>query len=253
MRKFFTELKNRNRILYWFGWINLLASIICIFLTGVDDTIIFGINAWIKPMKFFISITIFCWTMGWILDYLQQPRKTWIYSWMVIIVMTYEMIVICWQAAHGRLSHFNIATPFYAILFAIMGIAITVLGIWTAYMTYLFFKKKDFTLPMHVVWGIRLGLIIFIIYSFEGGLMAQQLAHTIGGKDGSPGLPLVNWSRQYGDLRIAHFLGMHALQILPLVAWHFTATTKQVIILSVVYFVVVTAAFIQALMGLPLL
>lgn len=57
-------------------------------------------------------------------------------------------------------------------------------------------------LPLAFIWGIRLSVILFVIFSFEGGLMASPLSHNVGAPDGGPGLPIVNWSKQYGDLRV---------------------------------------------------
>jgi hypothetical protein len=69
------------------------------------------------------------------------------------------------------------------------------------------------------LWGIRLGTAIFILGSIEGALMIINGAHTIGAPDGGPGLPFVNWSTSSGDLRVVHFFGIHALQVLPLLGF----------------------------------
>jgi len=102
-------------------------------------------------------------------------------------------------------------------------------------------------------YGIRLGIVFFIIFSLEEGLMAAKFSHTVGSPDGGPGLPFINWSTQYGDLRIAHFLGIHSLQLLPLLGYYIAKSKKQIIGLSVIYFIIVMAVFIQALSGRPLL
>lgn len=245
-------IRHRNPILYFFGWMNIVAALCCFILILVTARQVLGINAWIKPMKFYFSIAIFCWTMAWYLHELKKRRAVKSYSWMAVIVFVIEMLIITWQAANGRLSHFNNSTPLYGILFSVMGIAITVLAVWTAVIGYYFFRQKEFDAPMSYIWGIRLGIILFVIFSFEGGWMASRLAHTVGASDGGPGLPVVNWSRQYGDLRIAHFFGMHALQVLPLLGFYLLRTKVQVIGVSIFYFLGVMALFIQAMQGVPL-
>lgn len=250
---FISELRRRNPTLFWYGLLNVLAAIICIILIPTTTITVNNINAYIKPLKFFISIAIFCFTVGWIFYHLQMPRKIRAYNIMAVLVFTYESFVITWQAANGRLSHFNNTTPLYSILFGLMGAAIVLLTLWTGYFGYLFFKKKDLTIPRPYLWGIRLGILCFVVFALEGGVMARMLQHTVGAEDGGKGLPLVNWSRDHGDLRIAHFLGMHSLQIFPLFGYFIAKSSRAVKIFALVYAGLISAVLIQALMGMPLL
>jgi hypothetical protein len=88
----------------------------------------------------------------------------------------------------------------------------------------------------------------------EGGIMASRLSHTVGAADGGPGLSFFNWSRLAGDLRIAHFFGLHALQIIPLFVV-FTGLKKAgpVIVFATCYLLLITFLFVNAMMGRPLL
>jgi hypothetical protein len=250
---FLKQLNQRNPVLYYFGWIYFLGGIFAAILSLTTDTIVLGINAWIKPMKFFFSIWIFVWTMAWFLRHLENKRAVRRYTVMVVIVMIIEQVIITWQAANGRLSHFNIDTPLYQALFYIMGAAITVLTAWTGVIGFYFFKQKTFSSTMAYIWGIRLGIVLFVIFSFEGGIMASRLAHTVGAPDGGPGLPIVNWSTQYGDLRIAHFVGIHALQVLPLFGYYVTRKVRTVQIFAAVYFAVTAFMLIMAFRKLPVI
>lgn len=251
--KFLSELRKRNRILYVFGWICWLGVLACMIASTRDQTQILNINAWIKPLKFFLSVAIFAWTIGWYMYYLDAQRKVKIYSIMLVVVMSIELFIITLQSARGTISHFNISTALDGALFSIMGILIVLLTLWTLYIAVLFFRQKKFSISQTYLWGIRLGILLFVIFSFEGGYMANKLTHTVGGPDGSPGLPIVNWSRIYGDLRVAHFFGIHSLQILPLIGYFIATRKVQVFVFAGLYFLMVASLFVLALYKHPLL
>lgn len=246
------ELRKRNSLLFYAGLLNLLGAIYCMVRYQQQPIVIVtGVNAWLKPIKFFLSIGILSFTMGWLCYYLKAQKKVRVYSWVLTITMVIEMGVIVWQAANGRISHFNIETSLYANLFKLMGVAIIVATGWTAYIGFLFFQQREFTISDTYLWGIRLGLLFFVVFSLEGGLMVARMQHSVGGPDGSPGVPLFNWSNFLGDLRVAHFFGMHSLQILPLVGRFLTNTKKQLFLFAGLYLVLVLVYLVQALMGIP--
>jgi hypothetical protein len=217
LKTFYAELNQRNHFLAKSGTFCFLLAALLAFLPLVDSRELLGVNVWIKPLKFFISVGIYFWTMGWILDYLGDPHKVKKISFWIFWLMVVELILITYQAAQGKLSHFNISSIGDIVIFQVMGIAILVNSI-VVFWFYLLFRKVK-KLPAGYALAIRIGVIIFLIAGIEGFVMAGRLGHTVGAPDGQEGLFLVGWAKAYGDLRIFHFLGIHALQVLPLLAW----------------------------------
>jgi hypothetical protein len=253
MIDFFTILKSKNEPMYYCGWICLIVAIACFVLTKTTQIQVWGVSAWLKPFKFFLSTTIFVWSMGWYLQYFENtPSVIW-YSWGMILLLNFENIYILYQASRGELSHFDLSTPFKATMFSLMAGAAATISFWTAFIGLQFFTNKVEGLSDAYLWGIRLGILIFFIFSLQGFAMGARLSHTVGGADGSEGLPVMNWSKKYGDLRISHFLGMHALQILPLLAFYVLKSSRMVIVAALFYALVTAGVFIQALQGKPLL
>lgn len=246
------ELHNRNNVLAWYSWICLLGALVCYILSKITTVQLNNINAFTKPTKFFLSVAIYCITMAWIGCELQQPQAIKYFTIDVVLVMSFELFVITWQAANGRLSHFNVSNTLYATLFSLMGVAISILTLHTAYIGYLFFTTPNVNIPIGYLWGIRVGIILFVIFAFEGGLMGAKLQHTVGDLDNNQGLKFLNWSKQHGDLRIAHFFGMHALQILPLLGYYVFKSPVSIITFSIIYFIAVAYTLLNALQGLPL-
>jgi len=249
---FFVELKRRNGLLFWFGLFNLTVAIVCLILMPFEETQILGVNRWLKPYKFYASVGIMVLTMGWLLYYLNDPKKIKRYSWLIVITMFFENGLIITQAIRNTTSHFNITSSLNGIIFQAMGFFILVFTITIILICISFFRQKQFSIPPAYIWGIRLGILFFLFFSLEGGAMLGLLKHTVGGPDGGPGLPVVNWSTQRGDLRIAHFIGIHSLQVLPLFGNYIAKTKTQTIIFSGVYFLLASALFLQAMKGIPL-
>ncbi len=249
---FLSRLRQRNQPLFWFGLFNIVTGVVCLILMQLDDRQVLNVSRWLKPMKFYFSVGIMILTMGWLLPYMDNARKIRRFTILLIITMFFENGLILLQAIRGTTSHFNNKNTTDSMIFTFMGIFIMVFIVTCIRICIAFFKQRSFSIPEPYIWGIRLGLLFFVIFSIEGGMMLSMMKHTVGGPDGSPGIPVLNWSKQYGDLRIAHFAGIHALQLLPLLGFYVTKTKKQIVVVSLIYFAAVTALFIQALIGIPL-
>ncbi len=252
MQDFILSLKSKNEPLFYFGLVCLIFAVFFLVLTKISNTQVYNINAWYKPFKFAASTVFFAWSMAWYCSYLPNFNIK-LFNWSVIILLGFEIVYIAIQANRGQLSHFNLSTPFYSFLYSMMAFAASAVTIYTAYVGLLFFIHKFPTLPSHYLWAIRLGIIIFVIFAFEGFVMGSRLTHTIGGADGSSGIPILNWSTKFGDPRVAHFIGMHALQVLPILSFYLLKNTKTTIFVGVLYGLLAIFTLVQAMKGIPFL
>lgn len=200
----------------------------------LDPRLITGAPAWLKPAKFAASIAIYVATLIWIFSYLPDwPRTRRIAGRVTAVVMLLEFVIIALQAWRGTTSHFNFGTPLDGALFMVMGASIAFQTVTSIAVLVALWRTRFADAALG--WALRLGLAVTIAGAFTGGLMTRpteaQLAearagapmtvvgaHTVGAPDGGPGLPGTNWSREHGDLRVPHFIGLHAVQVLPLLA-----------------------------------
>jgi hypothetical protein len=233
-------------------WIVLAAVIVAMYF---DQRELLGVNIWLKPAKFLISGAIYLWTLGWLLNYVEAPivaRSS--LGTIASLVMVLENVAICGQALRGERSHFNISTGFNATLFSVMGIMIALNTILLVVLLWWFFTSAA-PMPAGALWGCRLGVLLAVLASLEGGYMASSMAHTVGMKDGGPGIPILNWSKEAGDLRISHFIGLHGMQVLPLGGFLLSelGASAGVFILALFHYGAFVLTFLQAVAKKPLL
>ncbi|HEY4310572.1 MAG TPA: hypothetical protein VGN12_14065 [Pirellulales bacterium] len=256
------EIDRRDRVLSRLGWFQIALLIAMLAAMPFDPRTILGINPWIKPAKFAASIAIYAWTLAWFLPHLTGPA--WakaLVRWGTCVAMTVEIVCIGGQSLRGTTSHFNDATPLDGAIFSVMGLMILFSTGLDALLLVLFFRRNA-PLPPPYLWGIRLGLAGVIAGGVIGVGMVAHQGHSYGGTDGGPGLPVVHWNAVGGDLRPAHALALHALQILPLVGYSISrgklvrTSPRQVAAFATValFYAALTGAILwQALAGHPLL
>lgn len=247
--EFFLILKTRNEALFYFGLLNLVVAVGLFIVSRIIDLEYLGTHALYKPTKFALSTTAYAWAMAWFCFYLDSKFNLTAFNWGVIVLLGFEVFYITIQAFRRMPSHYNVSTPFYSALFVMMAVAATIITLWTAYIGFLFFIQDFKDLPNHYLWGIRLGIFIFVIFSFEGFLMGSRMSHTVGAPDGTPGLPFLNWSKNFGDLRIVHFFGMHALQVIPFLSFYVLKSVWSVLAVSFAYLSLAVLILVVSLMG----
>ncbi len=255
--KLLNYIREQNRLLYATGVAFFLLSALLLVAIPFNVTQILGINSLVKPLKFSASIWIFCWTIAFLFSYYEDKRQIRRYSRWAVFVLVFEQLAITGQALRGELSHFNFKDITSMMLYNLMGIFIVSLTVFTLVIATRFSRQKETVLSPAQFKGMELGLYFFIIFSLWGGVMGGLGSHSIGGEMGGSGLPLTNWSTQYGDLRVAHFFGIHALQIIPAAGWWFSGrfesrtSLRWLRVFAWLYFAFVSFTLIQSLLGLP--
>jgi hypothetical protein len=201
----------------------------------LDRHMITGAPAWSKPAKFALSTSIYSFTFVWLLGFVRaRQRLVQLAENVTAVGLVIEIAIIVAQAARGTTSHFNLTTPLNSFLWITMGVFIVLVWAMNLLVTILLVRQR--TPDRAFAWSLRLGLFISLVGMASGFLMVRPTpeqiaavraghsihivgAHAVGVADGGPGLPVVGWSTVGGDLRVAHFAGLHALQVLPFFGW----------------------------------
>ncbi|MEV2256445.1 hypothetical protein AB0I94_38870 [Streptomyces sp. NPDC050147] len=204
----------------------------------VDDRVLTGARIWFKPFKFSVSFIAYGLSLAWMLSLLDRGRRAgWWAGTVVAVSSLVEMLLITGQVVRGKRSHFNHQTPFDEALFNAMAVTVVILWLGTLLIAILLLRAR--IADRASAWTMRCGVVIALAGAAVGFLMTQPApgqergtspivgAHSVGVPDGGPSMPLTGWSTTGGDLRIPHFVGMHALQLLLLLLMVLTALAAR--------------------------
>ncbi|GAA2831679.1 hypothetical protein [Kribbella solani] len=198
----------------------------------VDHREILNESVWLKPFKFGISFVIYGATLAWLLSKLRKARRLgWLTGTVFALTGIVDVGFIAIQGARGTFSHFNTNTDtfnqvgqkiFASGVFGLFGASLVVA------IMLLFQRIGDAPLNRAIRTGIALAtagmaLAFYLVGANQDKYQVSDASghpvtlagsHGIGVEPGGPGMPLTNWSTVGGDLRIPHFVGLHAIQVL---------------------------------------
>jgi len=201
----------------------------------VDDRSLLGVPIWLKPFKFGVSFAIYSMTLAWMLSLPHRGHRWtwWLGTVFAITGGLMDVSIVFLQAARGTFSHFNgtsntfddTISTFFGI--GVDGIILTNIGI-AAMLGWQRLGDRATSRAIHAGLFLALagmGVGVLMVFVTDGQLAVDAAGrevpllagHSIGVPDGSPGMPLTNWSTTGGDLRAPHFLGLHGLQVMLLV------------------------------------
>lgn len=238
------------------------STVLTLGMLAFDDRTLGAESIWLKPLKFSVSFAVLFATLGYVARRLSDP---WCASWTVATAgiasaaaFIFEMAYIVAQAARQEPSHFNESTPFHAFMYGLMGIGASTLMAVIALMGIVAWLDAGARFGKGARLGIWLG---FLLTAALTSWVAGELAGNGGRYVGMPGdpharLPFLGWSREVGDLRPAHFLALHAMQVLPAAGYaldRLGADARFVWIGAISYALLTASVFTQALQGVPLI
>ena len=219
LREWPAELMRRERRLAIYAAVLFALVLPLAIAWGLDERTLRGANVWIKPIKFAISIGVLALTTAWFVGHLPAQRRSgravdWI-VWLLIGAGSFELAYITLQAGLGEASHYNVADGWHMAMYNLMGLGALLLTASQPMLAWQLFRHPDPQRPRVYRAAILIGLALtFLFGAGVGGLLAN-----LQPPSGAATLPLFGWSLGGGDLRPAHFVGIHAEQLLPFIGY----------------------------------
>lgn len=247
------ELLRRERRLALFGFALLALLAPLAVAWGLDDRVLRGANVWLKPMKFALSLGLFALTTAWFVGHLlptaRRLRAVDVIVWVLIGSASFELAYIALQAGLGRGSHYNVGDPLHAVMYTLMGMGALALTATQPALAWLLLRHADPRRAPAYRLAVVIGLVLtFVLGAGVGGLLSGlQPPQTSA-------LPIIGWSMAGGDLRPAHFLGIHAQQALPLLGlivagWNAATARRTVWAATAAYLLLFVTALAWGLVG----
>lgn len=228
---------------------------------ALDARLFQGESPWLKPVKFHLALSIYLITLAFFTRYMSAAtRARWPWRAFAATVAFAILAEVAWLSSAAMLntaSHFNTEIPVFTAIYPLMGVFAVLLTSASLVMGVIIWRNGQTGLDPAIQLSIALGLILtFAATVAVAGAMASGPGHFVG--TSTRQMAILGWSRDAGDLRVAHFLATHALHGIPLVSLIAARTLPAlarplVIAATLAYAALIAVTFAQARAGLPFL
>lgn len=229
----------------------------------LDNRVFLDAPVWQKPLQFHLALSIFTLTLAFFARFMPQgmtSRRWSIYAGIVAFCILAELVWVAGAASYATASHFNRDNPVLAAIYPLMGILAVTLTSASAAIGVSIWRNPNTGLAPALHLSVALGLILtFILTVIAASTLSSMPGHHIGTPTSGAALPILGWSREVGDLRVAHFFATHALHVIPVVglvaarilplAWG----KPTVWTAALAYCGLIAVTMVQAFAGLPFL
>lgn len=229
----------------------------------VLDTRIFqGESPWMKPVKFHIALSLYLVTLAFFARYVAAPvrAKLWwrAFTATVCVGIAYEVAWLTTAASMNVASHFNATSTGWIAAYALAGVGAVLLTSGSLGVGIAVARNAASGLAPALHLSVWLGLVLtFVLTLGVAGYMSGTAGHFVG--TSTRQMLVMGWSRDAGDLRVAHFLATHALHAIPLAGLLASRllppamARPAVLVAALVYATLTLGTFWQALQGQPFL
>ena len=240
----------------------LMAASFVVFLPAmlIDTRTLDSAGVWVKPQKFNISLSLHFFTIAALAQLVPQKVRNGptliLFSYLGAFALLIEYIWVGLQAAQAKRSHFNYDSEFEALMYAAMGVSAILLMTIAAALALQIARKGDrtrFGLWLGSVVGLGTAFVSTLYFGFEMSSTSRYVGAPLEG--GGAVVPFFGWSREYGDLRPAHFVSLHLMQTVPVAGWlaDRQGWNAKLVVggVAAVQLALATALFFQAKAGQP--
>jgi hypothetical protein len=217
VRGWWAEARGYQRLAYLVGAGLILIGLAHAALWALAGGSASGALSWRKPTTFGLSFGLTTLTLGWVASYLPvHPRLGWTAAWLLCAAVSYEVAWVTVQHARGVPAHFNDTTVLDERLFIAGAVMVAIAIVVIAAMTLAAFLRT--TAPAPLALAIRGGLVGLLVAQASGVWLLLHGLRLLD-DDADPLVQSMSTVGAAGQMKFAHAVPMHAIQVLVVLAW----------------------------------